>query len=254
MQAAAIYSPGKSLLHRANPFTKLVLVLFFIVTSFVLAWPFLWLSTLALSLIGVCLGIGSILLTRYIALSLPFSFAVFAFHSLVLPREDFQPVFAWLSYSPSGLEHAAIIGGRISMMLAASLLFVTTTHPAVLLRSFDAARWPPALSFLLASPLLLLDQFAARAKAIRDAQQTRGLAIGGSVKARITAVRILIVPLLTLALSDAQERAHVLTARGFRALPYRTVIDPPADNVVEKRLRLGLWTIMAIELAYVILR
>jgi energy-coupling factor transport system permease protein len=254
MQAFAIHSPGKSLLHRANPFTKLVLVLFFIVTSFVLAWPLLWLATLALLLTGLVTGIGPTLVTRYIALSLPFSFAVFAFHSLVLPRQDFEPVFAWISYSPSGLEHAAITGGRICVMLAASLLFVTTTHPAVLLRSFDAARWPPALSFLLASPLLLLDQFAARAKAIRDAQQTRGLAIGGSVSARLAAVRILIVPLLTLALSDAQERAHVLTARGFRALAYRTVIDPPADTVLEKRLRLGLWVIMAIELTYVILR
>ena len=254
MQAFSLHSPGKSHLHRANPMTKLLLVAFCVVTSFIISWPSLWLLTLAILAAGAISGIGRTVTMRYLVLSLPFTFAVFAFHGLVMPRPDFRLVFGWLPYSAAGLEYAALVGGRISVMLAASLLFVATTHPAALLRTFDAARWPPALSFLLASPLLLLDQFSARASAIRDAQQTRGLAIGGSLAARIQALRILFVPLLTLALSDAQERAHVLTARGFRALPYRTVIDPPADSARESAFRVALAGVMMLEVAYVILR
>lgn len=254
MQAFSIHSPGRSLLHRANPITKLLLVAACVTTSFVTPWPLLWLLTLGLLAIGVVSGIGRLVIVRYAVLSFPFTFAVFAFHGLVMPRPDFAPLFGWLSYSSAGLEHAAIVGGRISVMLAASVLFVATTHPATLLRAFDAARWPPALSFLLASPLLLLDQFAARTRAIRDAQQTRGLQIGGSLAQRVKALRILLVPLLTLALSDAQERAHVLTARGFRALPHRTVIDPPADSATERAIRFALAGVMLLEIALVILR
>ncbi|MDQ0321986.1 energy-coupling factor transport system permease protein [Pararhizobium capsulatum DSM 1112] len=232
--------------------TKLTGVLAVVVTSFILPWPTLWLSSAALLISAFWFRIGWLVLVRYVTLSLPFTVAVFVFHGLVLPKSDTFRAFGWLPYSPFGLEHAAIIGGRISLMLAASLLFVTTTAPATLLGAFDTARWPPALSFLLASPLLLIDQFAVRANAIRDAQQTRGLAIGGSVTARLGALRMLFVPLLTSALSDAQERAQVLNARGFRALPYRTVVNPPADNALQRWLRLGLFAVIALELGYLV--
>lgn len=254
MQAASLHSPGKSLLHRANPFTKLSGVLAVVTTAFLLPWPALWLSSAVLLIAAFAFGIGGTVLGRYLTLSLPFTFAVFVFHGLILARPDVHKLTDWLSYSLIGFNHAAVIGGRISLMLAASLLFVTTTPPARLLNAFDAARWPPALSFLLASPLLLIDQFAARASTIRDAQQTRGLAIGGSMRARIGTLRILLVPLLTSALSDAQERSHLLTARGFRALPYRTVVNAPTDTVFQRALRLGLAAVWVAEVGYLFWR
>jgi energy-coupling factor transport system permease protein len=121
-------------------------------------------------------------------------------------------------------------------MLSGSLLFVTTTHPSKLLRALDAAQCPPALSFLLASPLLLIGEFTARATAISHAQQARGMRVDNPLS-RLRAVTVLIVPLITLALADASERSQVLTARGFRALPRRTVLVAPADSILERRLR-----------------
>jgi energy-coupling factor transport system permease protein len=253
VQAYSIHCPGESILHRANPLTKLAAVLWFVAVSFVLPWPALWLGSLLLLLAAFPLGIGPVVLWRYLVLSLPFTLAVFIFHGFVLGRPDFRPAFWVLDYSLVGLEHAALIGGRISLMLSASLLFVATTHPATLLRSFDAAGWPPGLSFLLASPLLLIEQFAARAGAIRDAQQTRGLAVTGIVS-RLQAIRILIVPLVTLALADAHERSNVLTARGFRALPRRTVFAPPADSAAERRLRIALVVLAGLLLGYALWR
>jgi energy-coupling factor transport system permease protein len=250
MRAYSFYCPAESPLHRANPMTKLAALLWFGTVSFVLPWPALWLASFLMLLSAFPLGVGRAVLRRYLVLSLPFLLAVFLFHGFVLDRPDFRPLFPILHYSPAGLEHAALIGGRISLMLSASLLFVATTHPATLLRSFDAAGWPPGLSFLLASPLLLIDQFAARARAIRDAQMTRGLNVDAGVPARLRAIRILIVPLVTLALADAQERAGVLTARGFRALPFRTVAEPPADSLFQRRLRIGLLVLAALQAGY----
>lgn len=254
MQSLYVRLPVEGFLHRANPFTKLVFLLFCVVTAFVPAWPVLWCASAVLMLVGFASGVGREIFVRYWIFSLPFTLAVFGFHGLVLSRPDFEPFLGWLHYSPAGIRYAALVGGRISFMLMSSLLFVAATHPSALLRALDAARWPPAAAFLLASPLLLIDQFTARINAIRDAQQTRGLALDGWPFARVHALRILIVPLLTLALSDAHERANVLTARGFRALPHRTVIDPPRDSNVEKVLRLVLAVAMVMAIIHVILR
>lgn len=254
MLNSSIYCPGESSLHRANPLTKSTGLFTVVVTSFLLPPPALWVVSAIILLIGLACGVGGSVIWRYVLLSLPFTLAVFVFHGAILPRSDMQPVLGWLHYSLTGLEHASLVGGRISLVLASSLLFVSTTAPATLLRALDAARWPPGLSFLLASPLLLLDQFTARARAISDAQQARGLRVDGSPWRRLQALRMLLVPLLTSALADAQERSHVLTARGFRALPYRTVIDPPADTRLQRFLRWSLAVFMAMETVFMVLR
>jgi energy-coupling factor transport system permease protein len=254
MLNTSIYCPGKSVLHRANPLTKSTALLALVATSFILPPLMLWMSSAAILLIGAFSGVGRNLAWRYVVLSLPFTVAVFIFHGAILPRPDMKPALGWLFYSSTGLDHASLVGGRISLILSASLLFVSTTAPATLLRALDAARWPPGLSFLLASPLLLLDQFTARAKAISNAQQARGLRVDGTPWRRLQALRMLLVPLLTSALADAQERSHVLTARGFRALPSRTVVDPPADTLSQRVLRWLLTVLTATGIVIVVLR
>ncbi|PZO74105.1 MAG: hypothetical protein DI629_18735 [Mesorhizobium amorphae] len=247
MAAHAIFRPGRTFLHRANPLTKLAAVLATVALAFAL--PPLWSWTLVSALLagGVALGFGSTLLKRFLVFSLPFSLAVFVFHGLVLDRPDFRPsALSLLAYSPTGLAYAALVGGRVALMLSASLLFVSTTHPADLLRALDVARLPPGVSFLLASPLLLLEQFSTRASAIRDAQQARGLAVDGSFSKRLRALRVLVVPLVTLALADAHERSGALSARGFRALPFRTVAHPPPDSPFQRALR---WALLVASLA-----
>lgn len=258
MRNDSVYCPGDSFVHRAHPLTKLYAVPLAVISAFALPWPATWVLSFALLAAAFALDIGGTVLRRYLVLALPFVLALFVFHGLILDRPDFRPLDGWPGwlpdFSPAGVRHAAVVGGRISLMLAISLLFVATTHPAMLLQAFDAANWPPALSFLLASPLLLLDQFAARVRAIRDAQQTRGLDVDGSLRVRFSAIRALIVPLVTLALADVNERAHVLTARGFRALPRRSVLDPPADDPRQRLIRRLLLVLCALEAGYLLWR
>jgi energy-coupling factor transport system permease protein len=243
--ASLIYRPGQSLLHRANPLTKLSLLLWVLTLAFVLPWWLLWAATFLLVVGARLPEVGAPILRRFILLSAPFTVAVLIFHGLIMPRPDFVPVFTgaffsgpgWLRFSPSGLDHAALLSGRIALILAAALLFSATTHPATLLHSFDAAHWPPGLAYLLAAPLLLIEDFSARTRAIRDAQGARGMNLGGSLRNRIRALTMLVVPLVTAALSDAHERGDVLTARGFRALPQRSLLNPPPDSPRQSLLR-----------------
>jgi len=236
MRSWSIHRPGTSALHRANPLTKLAALLLLAALLFVLPWPGAWAGTLLLLAAAFGLRIGGVVLRRYLVLATPFLIAVFIFHGLIVDRPDRMPLAAFLSYSREGLTYAAVLSGRISLMLTGSLLFVATTHPAALLRSLDVAGMPPGLSFLLASPLLLIDEFTKRAGAIRDAQQARGMRVD-TFSDRLRALRLLAVPLVTLALADAQERSGVLNGRAFRAFPRRAVLSPPPDTALERRLR-----------------
>lgn len=248
-----IFSPGESILHRANPLTKLAVLVWIITLSFLMTWPALWLTSAALMALSIAFGFKTKIIKRFVLLSLPFVIAVFIFHGLILPQTDFT-AFGYVKYSPSGLTHAALLSGRISLMLAGSLLFVSSTHPSTLLRSFDVARLPPGVSYLVASPMLLLDEFGTRAKAIQDAQRSRGLNTQGGLKARLNALSMLVVPLVTTALSDAHERADVLNARGFRALPYRTTFRAPRDSRAEKHIRQALYLLSVLQIGYALWR
>lgn len=239
MRSWSIHTPGTSVLHRANPLTKLAALLCIAALLFALAWPYLWLGSALVLASAFSFRIGPLVLRRYLILATPFFLAVFLFHGLILDRPDRVALAGFLAYSPEGTIYAATLGGRISLMLAASLLFVATTHPASILLSFDVAGMPPGLSFLLASPLLLVDEFTARAGAIRDAQQARGMRTD-RMPDRIRALKLLIVPLVTLALADAQERADVLNGRAFRAFPRRSVLSPPPDTARQRALRYAL--------------
>ena len=103
-----------------------------------------------------------------------------------------------------------------------------------------------------ASPLLLIEPFSARARAIRDAQQARGLDLNGSWKARIKAFPALLIPLVTLALSDLDQRASVLDGRAFRARPFRVVLDAPVDQPYERWLRRLLLLALPVQIGLVL--
>jgi energy-coupling factor transport system permease protein len=126
---------------------------------------------------------------------------------------------------------------RIAAMLAASLLFVTTTHPSDMLKSLDARGVSPVVSYLIASPLLLLEPLSLRARGIRDAQRARGMDLTGNWRARIGALPAMLIPLTALALSDLDHRVMILTGRAFRAHKRRTVLDAPPDDAAQMWFR-----------------
>jgi energy-coupling factor transport system permease protein len=236
-QTALLFLPGDSLLHRANPLTSLVFMLWMISAAAVLPT----IGTTILIALGVALafamGVGPRVAKRLTLTMAPLLVALLVVHGLLVQRTDFIPLFGPFSFSPTGLEYAAKVVTRIAAMLTASLLFVTTTHPGDILKALDQRGVSPGVSYLIASPLLLIEPFSERAKAIRDAQRARGLDLTSTWKARIFALPALLIPLITLALSDLDHRASILNSRAFRAQKRRTVIDAPPDDTFQVWLR-----------------
>jgi energy-coupling factor transport system permease protein len=190
---------------------------------------------MAMIALGVAIGAGKRVPQLWLATLVPLALALPILHGVLLHPADVH-IFG-VPASRAGLQVAAAVVGRISFLIAASLLFLATTHPAQLLKALDAAGFPPGLSYLVASPLLIANLFGARAREIRDAQQARGLAMDGSVWSRMKTLPSVLVPLVVMGLDEAQHRSSALSGRGFRALPRRTVLDAPVTSPLDHWLR-----------------
>ena len=127
------------------------------------------------------------------------------------------------------------IASGIAHELAQPLTAVLSQNQAGLRLARAAPGTPETVTGVLEANV----RHAKRAGAIRDAQQARGMRVDTFFD-RLRALRLLAVPLVTLALADAQERSGVLNARAFRAFPRRAVLSPPADTALERRLRHAL--------------
>ncbi|SHF96725.1 energy-coupling factor transport system permease protein [Kaistia soli DSM 19436] len=242
-----LFTPGESLLHKANPLTSLVIMLWMISAAAVLPTAGTAILVLAAITVSMATGVGKRSVKRLLITMTPIGVALIVVHGLLIERPD-QTDLGLVAISPDGLDYALKVFMRVAAMLMATLLFVTTTHPSEMLKALDQRGVPPGVGYLVASPLLLIEPFSDRAKAIRDAQRVRGLDLTGSWKARIIALPILLMPLITLALSDLDQRASILSGRAFRAFPRRTVINAPHDSTFQVWFRRILVAVAVLQL------
>lgn len=246
-----LFVPGSSFIHRINPLTKLVGLLWLAATTFMLPPAGMAAVAVIAFFFGVVAGAGTTFVKRLVLTLIPLAIALFVIHGVLIERPG-MVAYGPVSVSPAGLTYMFGILVRVAALLTVSLLFVTTTHPAILLKALDSHGISPGIAYLISSPLLLLEPFSARARAIRDAQQARGLDLNGSWVARAKAFPALLIPLVTLALADLDQRASVLDGRAFRARPFRTVLDAPVDHPWERWARRLLLAAIPVQIGLVL--
>ena len=126
---------------------------------------------------------------------------------------------------------------RVAIVLAGAMLWLSTAPPERLTRALLASRLPPGVAYLLASPILLVEQLKARLFAIAEAQATRGVDMHAPWFKRWRNVLTLSLPLVIWTLSDVNERAAALDARAFRSRARRTTLNAPPLASWERPLR-----------------
>jgi len=237
-----LYYHGSGRLHRIHPLTKLCFLAWSSIAAFSLPWQIsLSASMMVFAVCAFRKGEGKRIARFWLVTIFPLAIALSVLHGFLLQAPDVN-ILGRLQVSRQGLVIAAGILGRIGFLLISSLLVLVTTHPSQILKALDAKGFPPGFSYLIASPLLIADLFVEKARAIRDSQQARGLKIDGAPWTRIRTLPSMLIPLVVVGLDEAHNRSYALTARAFRALPRRTVVDPPRDRRYERWLRFFLLT------------
>jgi energy-coupling factor transport system permease protein len=238
------YVEGRSPLHRAHPYTTLALSGAVLLAAFAMTEP---LSVGLLVLAGAVLAAtGGVLRSSArtaLLLSLPIWALLFVLHGLMgaAPRVPVGP----LSLSAPGIARALVLGGRLTAIVLSFLTALATTSPHRLVEAMTARGVPFGRTFLLASTLTVLPRMRDRAARILEAQQCRGLRLGGSVPARLKALGPLALPLILGALAEVDEQVLALDVRGAAAGGRRTALDPPADSTPQRALRWGVLLLIA---------
>ena len=234
------YLAGDSWLHRRHPLTKLLALGVVLLVAFLL--PNVVLVPMALGCLLVA-GTTGLLgpLVRSLRIPAVLLLSILVINALFFPGATDRLIeIGPFAVTREGLGFGLVTAGRLLVAFLASVLFLLTTLADDLLEALVARGIDHRLAFVVLSAVQLVPRMQARARAILDAQQARGLAVEGSTARRVRALVPLVGPVVLGSLIDVRERTFALEARGFGARPgrtaYRVVADPPAD----RSLRVGL--------------
>jgi len=231
---------GSSWLHRRHPLTKLLALALVLLSAFLL--PPVILPFMAVAIVIAAWSAGLLRpMARAIRIPALLLISILVVNSLFFPgATERLATVGPLSISREGLTFGLISAGRVLVAFLASVTFLFSTLADDLLESLIARGASHRIAFVVLSAVQMVPRMQARAGAILEAQQARGLSLEGSFVRRLRALIPLIGPVLLGSLVDVRERTFALEARGFGARPGRTAYRVVADPPVDRWLRLGI--------------
>lgn len=136
---------------------------------------------------------------------------------------------------------------RLLAIISGAQLWLQHSSTEQFIRALFASRLPMSLSYLLAGPLLLVEQLRQQLHNIREAQLARGVPLDGSFWQRFITLPAIILPLISHVLSDLTIRSARLDMRGFRIIKKRTTLYPPTDTSLQTMLRYLILLLILVE-------
>ena len=233
------FRPGDSWLHRRNPLTKLLGLLWVLLAAFLLPAPVLVaLAAATLLLTAVSGRLPDVLRSLRIPAVLLASMLVV--NALFFPGgRDVLVSLGPFAVTREGLEFGSVSAGRLLVAFIASILFLQATLPDDLLEALVARGASHRIAYVILSAMQTVPRLQATAATILEAQQARGLLVSGSFGRRLRALVPLVGPVMLGALVEVRERTFALEARGFGARRRRTAYRVVADPAIDRWLRLA---------------
>jgi energy-coupling factor transport system permease protein len=221
--------PGRPL--RLNPLTLLAAAgSTAVITTAAGSWP-LSLTVVAASL-GLSAAGGTVrrVLAAAAAILVPLGLSLLMLHGLFFP-EGSTVLAEWgpARVTAEGLGFAGQRILQLGAVILALLVFSFSVSLPDLVAALSARGVQGRFAFVLASTLTLLPAISARARRIRQAQESRGLVVTRGLLSRLAAFRLQAVPLVLSLVEDAGTRSAALEARGlsntgprtsYREVPY----------------------------------
>lgn len=236
------YVPGKSLVHKLDPRSKITIIFFFVFIVFfansVLSYGILTVFALA-SMFTTRIPI------RYIIKGLtPVWFLIiftFFLHLFVTKEGTVLfEIFSFNIYSGALIQGFAISMRFFLLILVTSLLTLTTTPIEItdaiegMLHPLKKVKFPVhELALMMSISLRFIPTLMQETEKISRAQASRGVDFRtGKIRERVKAVVPLLVPLFVSAFKRAEELAMAMEARGYQGGEGRTKLR---ELKIEKR-------------------
>lgn len=240
------YFPGKSVVHRLDPRTKLLLLIVYIVALFSAVW---WISYgVCLLFLAIAIAISKIPLKSIIRGMKPLvMILVFTgILNLFFTGGETVLVHVWIvTVTAEGLIRAVLMVSRILMLITGTFLLTYTTSPISLTDGLESLLSPlkrirvpvHELSMMMCIALRFIPTLIEETDKIMSAQKARGADFeNGKLMQRIKALIPILVPLFISAFRRADELATAMECRCYQGGTGRTKM---------KLLRYHLWDIYA---------
>ncbi|OEF95916.1 energy-coupling factor transporter transmembrane component T family protein [Desulfuribacillus alkaliarsenatis] len=233
------YIHGTTLLHQLHPLAKLVMLVCFSVSVFLVNHWIGGLLLLALLLIGYQMAeLGLSYFTRKLRFILIFCVMILlvqiAFtkegHVLFTITLGIIHIQVWSGAVDNGLQLAL----RFLNIIASSFLFVSTTQPKLLSYSLMQVGVPYRYGFMLITALRFIPTFHHEFQQIKNAQLARGISFKGvSIKTLVRMVQYLFIPMIVSSLSKVQTLSISMEGRAFGMYKQRTFSQTVEASLVD---------------------
>lgn len=217
------YTPGKSLLHRLNPVTKLALAAAIITAIFLTQSPFALTALLALTLaIGAYAGVAR-RLTGLLKVLLPIVVVMFTLQVAFTPTGEHIVAFATVDGVIGGLRACLrLVGVALPLVLMLSVTRLTDLANACV----EVLHVPYRYAFTFTTAFRFVPVFTREMNAIMEAQTARGVHFDtGNPFKKLALMIPVCIPLLVTSVQKTDATALAAEQRGFylrtRASSYR---------------------------------
>jgi energy-coupling factor transport system permease protein len=226
----AKFEGGRSVLHRLNPMAKLLALAAFSISIFLFESVAAELVCLA-AIVIAAKAVGS--RSTIALLTSRFAFILVAW--LIVMQVLFTPgghrlltiplYFTTVTVTDLGIASGLVIALRFLAIVAASILFVSTTDPAGLAYALMQAGVPYRYGFMLITALRFMPVFELEMSTVASAQKARGLDIdSGGVRSLIKSLNYTFVPLAVSALNKVDSQVISMEGRAFGYGSSRTFV------------------------------
>ena len=222
------FFPGKSILHRLDPRTKIILAVFYIVALFVADTPIAFIGLILLTLTLVLVSKISIKVVIKGMKPIIFVLIFTSILNIFMTVGAGEPLFelGFIRVYTEGLVRAIFMSVRVIMLIVGTSMFLTyTTSPITLTDGIESLFKPfkkiglpvHAFAMMMSIALRFIPTLVEETEKIMNAQKSRGadFSSGGLVK-RAKALIPILVPLFVSSFKRADELATAMESRCYR--------------------------------------
>lgn len=237
------FVPGKTLIHRLYPITKLFWLLLASVLLFVLTNGYLLIGTGVIFLLILLVVHPPIWKVRGFRFVLSTGFMLFLLYLLFV--KDGQTLMnlgpEFLKITSGGIRAGFLYCGRFYAIVFMSYIFILTTDPSQLAYALMRLGLPYRYGFMLVTTLRLAPILEEEGRTIYRAQLVRGIRYDqGNLKKILLLVRQFLTPLLISSLRRADRLYFSMEGRGFGRYKKRTFREHSQPTKNDLFVSLGL--------------
>ncbi len=228
------FFPGRSLIHRLDPRTKIILATLFIVAVFVANNPVSFLLLLATTVILIAISRISFKVILKSIKPIVFILIFTAILNILMTKGAGEPLLSFwiISIYTEGIARAVMMALRVIILIVGSSILLTyTTSPISLTDGLESLLSPlkvvklPVHTFamMMSIALRFIPTLVEETEKIMNAQKSRGADFTtGSLAQRAKALIPLLVPLFVSSFKRAEELATAMECRCYRGDKNRT--------------------------------